>query len=229
MFDNLFTTLNLCLSLKTSGILCTATIRSNRIHKCSLSTDKELKKHGRGSSSVMKDKNSDLVLVKWFDNKCIHLVLTFSSPQSLTSIKRWDGEKKAYINIMCPETVKDYNEAMGGVDLADMLIPLYRTNIKSKRWYLKIIFHCIDICKVNGLLLYRRFADQTNLPKKKQNKLLKFTIDIACGLTMSNKVSSTRPVGRPSKSLEHEPPSKRGCKASVPIPISDVRYDLLNH
>ena len=80
----------------------------------------------------MKDKNSDLVLVKWFDNKCIHLVSTFSSPQSLTSVKRRDGKKKAYINIMCPEIVKDYNEAMGGVDLADMLISLYRTNIKSK-------------------------------------------------------------------------------------------------
>ena len=79
---------------------------------------------------------------------------------------------------MCPEIVKDYSEAMASVDLADMPVSLYRTNIKSKRWYLKIIFHCIDICKVNGWLLYRRFADQTNLPKKKQNKLLKFTIDI---------------------------------------------------
>ena len=97
----------------------------------------------------------------------------FTSPQSLTSVKRWDGKKKAYIN-MCPDIVKDYNEVMGGVDLADMLISLYRTNIKSKRWYLKIIFHCIDICKVNGWLLYffyffflRLYFSMVRIPKRR--------------------------------------------------------------
>ncbi|XP_012561438.1 piggyBac transposable element-derived protein 2-like [Hydra vulgaris] len=40
-FDNWFTSLNLCLKLKIDGILTTATIRSNRIKKCPLSTEKE--------------------------------------------------------------------------------------------------------------------------------------------------------------------------------------------
>ena len=130
----------------------------------------------------------------------------------------------------CADIVSDYNKAMGGVDLTDMLISLYRTNIKSKRWYLKVIFHCIDIAKVNGWLLYRRFADLVNLSKKKQFQLLKFVSCIGNALTTVGKELDTQPVGRPSKrSLGDGPPSKRGCKPSVPVPISDIRYDAFNH
>ena len=50
IFDNWFTSLNLCLSLKAAGIFCTATIRSNRMQGCPLSTDKELQKSGCGNS-----------------------------------------------------------------------------------------------------------------------------------------------------------------------------------
>ena len=50
---------------------------------------------------------------------------------------------------------------MGGVDLADMLIALYRTNIITRKiWYLKIIFYCVDIAKINAWLLYRRHFQQ---------------------------------------------------------------------
>ena len=128
-----------------------------------LSTDKELQKCGRGNSSFRTDANSGLVLLKWFDNKCVQMVSTFSFPESTNSVKRWDRKNKKYVDVLCPDIVSVYNKAMGGVDLADMLISLYRTNIKSKRWYLKVIFHCIDIAKVNGWLLYCRFADQENL------------------------------------------------------------------
>ena len=39
---------------------------------------------------------------------------------------------------------------MGGVDLADILLTLYRADIITrKRWYLKLIFHPIDKGKVN--------------------------------------------------------------------------------
>nr|XP_047143108.1 piggyBac transposable element-derived protein 3-like [Hydra vulgaris] len=140
-FDNWFTSLDLCLKLKIDGILTTATIRSNRIKKCPLSAEKELKKKGRGSSCYFTDVNSGLVLVRWFDNKCVQLVSTFSSPISLSNVKRWNRKNKSYVSVSCPEIVKEYNKSMGGVDLADMLISLYRTPIKTKRWYLKVIFH----------------------------------------------------------------------------------------
>ena len=64
---------------------------------------------------------------------------------------------------------------MEEVDLADTLFVLYRTTIKSKRWYLKILFHCVDIAKINAWLLYKRHCDQQKVPKKLQMSLLKFT------------------------------------------------------
>jgi hypothetical protein len=44
--------------------------------------------------------------------------------------------------------VKEYNCHMGEVDLQDMLVALYRTNIGVKRYYLRIVFHLLDMCVV---------------------------------------------------------------------------------
>ena len=67
------------LALKLSGIFSTATFRTNCLNSCSLSTEKELKKQGRGSFDYRTDGNTGLHVVKWFDNKCVHLASTFSS------------------------------------------------------------------------------------------------------------------------------------------------------
>ena len=74
----------------------------------------------------------------------------------MSTVERWDKVERKHIKIARTNTVKEYNESMGGVDLDDMLISVYRTNIKAKRLYLKVLFHCLDIAKVNAWLLYQR-------------------------------------------------------------------------
>ena len=86
-----------------------------------------MKKEGRGSSSYRSDANSGIVLVQWFDNKSVQLVSTYSSPVTSGTVKRWDQSSKRHILVPYPENVKDYNSAIGGVDLADMLLALYRS------------------------------------------------------------------------------------------------------
>ena len=54
------------------------------------------------------------------------------------------------------------------VDLADCLISLYRINIRSKKYYHKLIFHMIDMEIVNSWLLYRRNAEALKKCAKKQ-------------------------------------------------------------
>ena len=100
-----------------------------------------------------------------------------------TKVKRWDRSKKEYSNIDYPTVIQEYNKSMGGVDLADMLISLYRTAFKTKRWYIKVIFHLVDIAKVNSWLVYRRHCDQLMIQKKSQLSLLQFTSAIADALT----------------------------------------------
>ena len=165
-FDKWFCTLPLCLELKLLGILTTATIRGNRIAGCPLKCEKDLKKEGRGSSSYRSDANSGIVLVRWFDNTSVQLVSTYSSPATSGTVKRWDQSSKRHIPVPCLEVVKDYNSTMGGVDPADMLIALYRSPMKTNRWYLKVLIHCGDICKVNSWLLYRRFQISSPFPRE---------------------------------------------------------------
>ena len=49
----------------------------------------------------------------------------YSSPATFGTVKRWDQSSKRHILVPFPEIVKGYKLAMGGVDLADMLIALY--------------------------------------------------------------------------------------------------------
>ena len=114
---------------------------------------------------------------------------------------------------------------MRGVDLADMLNALYRTSIKSKSWYLKVLFHCVDIGKVNAWLLYRHHYDQQKVPKKSQMPLLKFTSSISLALTKSGTYEKPRSVGRPRSSTDDNPQSAKKRKVPTEVPIGDVRYD----
>ena len=148
------------------------------------------------------------------------------NPDAVGKVSRWDRKKKEYIEIDCPTVVQQYNKYMGGVDLSDMLISLYRTSITSKRWYLKVLFHCGDIAKVNAWLIYRRYCNQLEVPKKSQISLLKFTMAISSALTKSTTVQR---VGRPSKrqSDDHLPLVRR--KVPTPAPVDDIRYDNVAH
>ena len=108
-----------------------------------------MKKQGRGSFGYRTDVNTGLHVVK-----CIHLALTFSYVKAEKTVGRWNSEKKQHIQVKFPYNVASYNASMGGFDLAGMLIALYRTKIMNKtRCYLKIIFHIVDVCKVNKWLL----------------------------------------------------------------------------
>lgn len=55
--------------------------------------------------------------------------------------------------------IKEYNSNMDGVDLADMLVALYRTQLCGHRWYLPLFSQILDICVNNAWLLYRRGAE----------------------------------------------------------------------
>ena len=104
------------------------------------------------------------------------------------TVEHWDSKKKQHIQVQSPHIVASYNASMGGVDLADMLIALYHTKIMTKkRWYLKIIFHIVDICKVHEWLLYHRYSKQKSVASKHQIPLLSFVTDVSLAVRQSSK------------------------------------------
>lgn len=89
---------------------------------CTLKSDKELSKDGRGACEVKYEKTSGKSIVKWYDNKAVLLASSFIGPEPVERCRRWLKEKKEYVEVDRPHIVKVYNHNMGGVDLADMFV-----------------------------------------------------------------------------------------------------------
>jgi len=222
-FDNWFTSYNLVVNLKSHGILGVGTVRSNRLSGCQFELDKNLKKSGRGSYDTKIDVANGIIACKWYDNKSVHLVSNYIGPEPTDQVNRWSVAHKSRIPIERPAIVKEYNSFMGAIDLHDMLVEIYRTDIKCKRYYIRIIFHIVDMCIVNSWLMYKRHCKQLNI--KKYDSLLTFKMNIALGLLKAGKDKiKTR------KSLSLTPPSKTTKKYKrLNAPVPDVRFDGYQH
>ena len=75
---------------------------------------------------------------------------------------------------------------MGGVDLQDQIISLYRISYRSKKYH-RIIFHLFDMAVVNTWLLYRLDAVKLKISESKQMGLSEFKTQIAFSLMKSGK------------------------------------------
>ena len=73
-------------------------------------------------------------MVQWFDSKSVLITSNFLSIEPLHDVRRWDKKKKAFVNVACPDVIHQYNASMGGTDLYDMFIALYRIDHKSRKW-----------------------------------------------------------------------------------------------
>ena len=87
----------------------------------------------------------------------------------------------------CPKIVSTYNESMGSVDLADMLIILYRIDVKTRHWYIKVFWQFVDVAKVNVWILYKRHYKQLALSANKRKSLAEFTSSIVSALILAGK------------------------------------------
>ena len=107
---------------------------------------------------------------------------------------------------------------MGGVDLADMLIALYRTELKGHRWYLPLVSQILDMCVINGWLLYRRDC------AGKRMSLKKYRYTIIQNLLMHGRDSGTN--------KDHIAAPTAAKRIKVPTsarPTEEVRFDHVGH
>ena len=88
------------------------------------------------------------------------------------------------------------------MDLADMLLGLYRITVKTQCWNIKLLRHFIDIAKVNDWIIYRCYYAQKSLPPKDMLSLLNFSTEISDSLIHAKKLSAIR--GRSNKSASQE-------------------------
>lgn len=165
---------------------------------------------------------NNIFALKWFASQCsCCIIICWSRPWRASEKMECHWEKN--ISVSQPAIVKQYNRHMGGVDLHDMLVELYHTHIRVKRYYLQIIFHLLDMCVVNARLLYRRHCKQLNLT---YNGLKDFKADIGHALLMCGKIA-IRKHSWPTNSPPPPPAKKR--RLSAMRPVTDMQYDNLGH
>ena len=117
---------------------------------------------------------------------------------------------------------------MGGVDLADQLIALYRISFCVRKYYHKLVFHLLDMSIANAWLLYRRDAKKLLLSINKQQSLLQFKISIVDSLLKVGKCDYKK-RGRKSDNEENFQKKKKTSNATHPIPQKDIRLGNIGH
>ncbi|KAG5877962.1 hypothetical protein JTB14_015611 [Gonioctena quinquepunctata] len=139
-FDNWFNSPLLQVYLTKIDLLPLGTARRNRVTGCEMPSEKDLKRQGRGS---MMEKTTvidgaEVSCFTWFDNKVVTLLSTYVGSSPETTRERYSRKNEEYVNIRCPKVVDVYNKNMGGVDLLDSMLGLYRIKLRSKKWNVRI-------------------------------------------------------------------------------------------
>lgn len=218
--DNFFSSPELFYILRENyGVFGLGTVRSNRLRGADaiLPSDKVLKKKPRGSYGEVACNKNRLSVVRWNDNKPVTLISSYVGTQPVHKIKRYCKESRSREDVDCPQIVKEYNKHMGGVDLADMLISLYKTPFKTRRWYIGIFAQLIDICINNAWLLYRK--DHNKISSKKPVSLKIFRFEIYEGLRKTGRFETATNNGE----------GKKKRQPTQSAPILGVRYDNIGH
>lgn len=223
-FDNWFNSVPLQIYLTKQGLLPLGTVRINRVPNSNMPKESELKKNGRGAmvEKVATIDGTKISVVSWYDNKLVNLLSTYAGSMPTVEVKRFSKKDKTHIMVPCPRAVTIYNQYMGGVDLLDSMLGYYRIKLRSKKWYMRIFFHIIDLMTVNAWILWRRGDNEHNLA------LADFKMAVAECLCKVNKAGSTRKRGRPSLAMENLQNKKRRGPATD-FPMQDVRTDRYDH
>ena len=102
-FDNFYTGINLIHKLQVEyGIKSCGTIRSNRMRGTVLDTNANMKKKGQGSVDFHFERHSEVLVVKSYDNKPVHLASSYCAVTPIDKCQRWDGTTRKHIEVDCP-------------------------------------------------------------------------------------------------------------------------------
>lgn len=229
-FDNWYTGIELVKVLYTQGIACVGTVRANRLPNIKLPTDSAMKAQGRGAAAlyVTKVDNIELRAVKWFDNRGVTLLSTYEAINPVSTVERWDRKTKTKVQVSRPAIVSTYNKFMGGVDLLDSMLSLYRIHIRSKKWYHRLLWHFFDMIMVQAWLIYCQEMKRINAPKKEVLQLRVFKMKAASDLTKCGKMIRSK-RGHPSTSFDSLYNAKKKRGPTAPIPEKSTRTDNTGH
>ena len=158
-FDNYYTSFALILSLLANKMYACGTIRTNR--KGFPTELKEMKKLNRGdafSRSVLTD-HGQINAYVWQDTKTCYF-LDSAAIVDLENVCLRTNDRGERTEVPCPLAVTQYAKNMGGVDRSDQYGSYYKIGRTSRRWYIYLYWHIMDLAIVNAYLMWK--ANQTD-------------------------------------------------------------------
>ncbi|KAL1446064.1 hypothetical protein WDU94_001879 [Cyamophila willieti] len=182
--------------------------------------DRVVKKKERGFNAQWIRRDGKMSLVLWNDNKPVYLMSSRQSKYPVTFCTRWSKVHKRRIHVRCPSLVKSYNSEMGGVDLIDRFVALYRISTRTYKWTFRAIMHFLDLSVCQSWIMYR---ENTTAEGGKPVDLLTFKLTLAEKMLEADSESSEE-----SSDEQHEQgviPSQ----GRQPLPPSPMRQRRADH
>ena len=93
------------------NIYLTGTGTKNQIAKAvkKLPYDKEMKKHERGAPKSVVNREGNICITKWYDERPIHMMSSIHGELSSDTCQRWSIKGKVHITVPHPYIVNMYN------------------------------------------------------------------------------------------------------------------------
>lgn len=167
--DNYFTWSKVLTSLTEIGIGCVGTARYAR--GWPPAEMKRIEDDRFNTVYTMRDKGK-FWIHRWIDNNQVTVVSNVhKGDESITRTRRrprknatnrnhidqvWGASPTRSIDI--PTFIDDYNHWMLGVDKADQLIAYYRPNVRCRRNWMPLLFHGLDVVRINSYIAITAFG-----------------------------------------------------------------------
>jgi hypothetical protein len=185
--DNFYTSMPLADELITHKTTVTGTLRRNRV---GIPEELTSRKYKPGEMDFMRSDN--ILTLAWREKKSQKKALLLLSTHSAAEIIEKERRNKKVVTM--PKQVDEYNQAMGGVDLADQKIYFYALGKKSKNWWKKVAHNMMSRTLLNAYIIY--WIHTTERPPISRKKFLRSVVNDLVG-----DFRATRKLGRPATPL----------------------------
>ncbi|XP_016331495.1 piggyBac transposable element-derived protein 4-like [Sinocyclocheilus anshuiensis] len=95
------------------------------------------------------------------DTREVSMCTTIHTVYSGETVLRWqtteDGRKEK-VPVPRPTAVQQYNKYMGGVDTSDQMLGTNSVHRKTRKWYMTIFQHFLDIAVTNSFILHKELC-----------------------------------------------------------------------
>ena len=173
-----------------------------------------MKKKPRGTCDVVNGRKSNIILVRWKDNKVVTALSTAFGKEPIRKANCYIKERGGRVETNQPNTIAVYNKTMGRVDQMDQNISAYMINICNKKWCWPLLRFCIDLAVNNAHQLY---CLQPLQPGQRALDLLGFQREIV--QVYCSKYQNVRKI------LRDIFPAPQNHQKVIP----DIRYDNESH